>query len=60
MRPRTFSVLCMLTAMFLIIAWASQVFIDQYIRPKSAFAYLVVSTILTGILSLAINVDVPA
>jgi len=59
MRLQTFSVLYLLMALYLIIAVAAQVFIDQYVVPKSAFTYLVISTLLTGIVSLMIDIEVP-
>ena len=53
MRVRTFSILFLLMAIYMI-------FIDDYVRPRSKFSYLVIGTMLTGIASLMINLDIPS
>ena len=59
MRVRTFSILFVLMALFLVFAVAAEVFIDDYLQPHSMFTYLVASTFLTGLASLIIDIDVP-
>ena len=60
MRVRTFSVLFILMALYLVVTVAAEVFIDDYVKPQSMFTYLVLSTLLTGIASLTIDLDVPS
>lgn len=60
MRVRTFSILFLLMAIYMIITVAAEVFIDDYVRPRSKFSYLVIGTMLTGIASLMINLDIPS
>jgi hypothetical protein len=59
MRVRTISVLFIVTAIYFIMAVAAEVFIDDFIRPQSLFAYLLVSTLITGVAALAVDIDVP-
>jgi hypothetical protein len=59
MRVRTFSVLFLLMAIFYIMSVAAEVFIDDFVRPRSLFAYLVLGSLITGVASLAININVP-
>lgn len=59
MRVRTFSVLFLIMALYYIITVAAEVFIDDYIRPQGLFIYLLIGTLITGLASLAINIDVP-
>jgi len=60
MRIRTFSVLFLLMSLYLLYAVASEVFIDDYVKPHSMFAYLVLGTIITGMASLAVDIEIPA
>jgi hypothetical protein len=59
MQVRTFTVLFLLMAIFLIITVAAEVFVDDYVKPQSLFAYLVLGSLITGFASLAINIEVP-
>lgn len=59
MRVRTFSVLFILMAIYYIVAVTAEVFVDDFVKPRSLFAYLLVSTLITGIATLMINIDVP-
>jgi len=59
MRVRTFSVLFILMAIYYIMAVVTEVFVDDFIKPRSLFTYLLVSTLITGIAALMINIDVP-
>lgn len=59
MQVRTFSALCIVMAVLLIFAVAAEVFIDDYIEPRSMFAYLVLGTLITGTASLMVDIDVP-
>lgn len=60
MRIRTFSVLFLLMALLLIYSVSAEVFIDDYIKPRSMFAYLVLGTLITGAASLAVDLEVPS
>jgi hypothetical protein len=59
MRVRTVSVLLLVMALYFIITVAAQVFVDDYVKPRSLFTYLLISTIVTGVASLAINIEIP-
>lgn len=59
MRVRTFSVLFIVMAIYYIMTVAAEVFIDDFVKPQSLFTYLIISTLITGIAALAINIDVP-
>lgn len=59
MRVRTYTALFVTTAILLIIAVAAEVVIDDYVKPHTLFAYLVISTLLSGAASLALSVDIP-
>ena len=59
MRVRTFSVLFIIMAIYYIMSVAAEVFIDDFIKPHSFFTYLIISTLVTGIAGLTINIDVP-
>jgi hypothetical protein len=60
MRVRTFSVLFIVMAIYYITSVTSEVFVDDLIRPQSLFAYLLISTFLTGAAAMAINIDIPS
>jgi hypothetical protein len=60
MRVRTFTVLFLLMAIYLVITVAAEVFVDEYVKPHTMFAYLVISTALTGLASLTVDLDVPS
>lgn len=59
MRVRTFSVLFVVVAIYYIMALAAEVFVDDFVKPQSLFTYLLISTLITGIAALTINIDVP-
>ena len=59
MRVRTFSVLFVVVAIYYIMAVAAEVFVDDFVKPQSLFTYLLISTLVTGIAALTINIDVP-
>ena len=59
MRVRTISILFIIMAIYFIMTVASEVFIDDFVKPSSMFVYLLLSTFLTGIAALAINIDIP-
>ncbi len=59
MRIQTVSVLLLLIAIYYIISVAAEVFIDDYVKPRSMFAYLLVGTVLTSLAALAIDIDLP-
>jgi len=48
---RTATVICLILAIVFIISLASEVFIDDLVRPQSAFGYLLISSVFTGILA---------
>ncbi len=53
------STLLIVIALLFIIAIAVEVFIDDYVKPKTMFMYLLISTILTSIISYILDVDIP-
>lgn len=59
MRIHTISVLFLIMAIYFIAAVAAEVFIDDNVRPKSLFTYLLITVLLTGTAALAIDIDVP-
>jgi hypothetical protein len=59
MRVRTVSVLFIIMAMYMIFAVATEVFVDEFVKPQTFFSYLLLSTLITGIASLTINIDIP-
>lgn len=61
-RPRlqTLAVLLLLISLFFVVAVAAEVFIDDSIRPHSLFVYLLLSTAITGIATLGIDIPFPA
>lgn len=59
MRVQTCSALLLLTSLYLIIAFAMEVFIDDYIKPSSLFTYFIINTILSIIATTFITIDIP-
>lgn len=59
MRVSTLSALCLLMALYMVVSVATEVFVDDFLDPRSMFATMVASTLLAGALSLAIDVSVP-
>ena len=59
MRVVTFAVLFVLMAMYMITAVAGEVFVDENVRPSSLFVSLLVGTVVTGLATVGLNVDVP-
>lgn len=59
MRVRTFSVLFILMAIYYIMTVATEVFVDEFIKPQSLYSNLLISTLITGIAALAIDIDIP-
>jgi hypothetical protein len=59
MRVRTVSALFLVMALYYVLAVASEVFVDDFVKPRSLFSYLLVSTILSGIVALVVEIDVP-
>lgn len=60
MRIRTLSVLLLVVAIYYIMTVATEVFVDDFIRPQSLFSYLLISTLIATIAALAIDIDVPS
>lgn len=59
MRVLTFTVLLLMIAIYFILTVGAQVFIDDYVRPRSMFADLLAGTIITSLAALAVNIDIP-
>lgn len=59
MRVVTFAVLFILMAIYMISAVGGEVFIDENVRPSSLFISLLVGTVVTGLATMGLNVDVP-
>lgn len=59
MRVRTISVLLIIMSIYLIIAVATEVFVDDFIKPHSLFNYLLISTFISGATALAIGIEIP-
>jgi hypothetical protein len=59
MRIRTVSLLLILMAIYYIMTVATEVFIDELIKPKDLFTNLLIGTLLTGFAALAIDIDIP-
>jgi hypothetical protein len=59
MRVRTFAVLLIVMAIYFIMAVASEVFVDDFIKPQSLFTYLLISTLITSAAALTVNINVP-
>lgn len=55
----TVCALLMIIAIAMIITVTSQLFIDDYLKPRSTFGCLLVSVVLTTVFSLAVDVDIP-
>jgi hypothetical protein len=53
------TVLLVMTAIYLITAVATEVFVDDFIKPTSLFGYYVVSTLVASGAALAIDLDAP-
>ena len=60
MRIRSFSVFFVVLAIYFIIAVAAEVFVDDHIKPRSLFTYILASTVVTGIAALAVNINIPS
>jgi hypothetical protein len=50
MRAGTLGALFVVTALLLIVAAAGEIVIDDLVRPRSLFAYLLITTVTSGIL----------
>lgn len=59
MNVRATSVLLLVIAVYYIMAVATEIFIDDVIKPKTLFWYLLFSTIITTVAALAINIEIP-
>lgn len=59
MRLRSLSALLLVVAVCFVLAVAAEVFVDDFVRPRSLFAYLLASTLVTALAALAVNVEVP-
>jgi hypothetical protein len=60
MRIRSYTVLLIMMAIYLIIAAGTEIFITDYIKPRRLFTYFVLGTLLSGMASLMVNIDVPS
>lgn len=60
MQVRTFTVLWLLTAIYLIFSYAAQLFSERYIPARDKFVALLATTALTTVASLAVDMEVPS
>ena len=51
MRVQSLSSLFIVVAILFIMAVASEVFVDGFMKPSSLFGYLIVTTLITGVLA---------
>lgn len=54
------SVLLLLMGIYFVMSVATEVFVDEFIKPSTLFSSLLVGTILSGVASLAIDIDTPS
>lgn len=54
-----FSVLFILMAIYFIISVTAEVFVDDFVKPRSLFTYLLISSLITSIAALMVNIDIP-
>lgn len=59
MRVISFAVIFVLMAIYMIVAVAWQVFSDKAVRTHSVFIGLLIGTIVTGLATMGITIDVP-
>lgn len=59
MRVRTVTVLLIVMALYYIINLAAMVFVDDFVKPRSIFVYLLIGTLITGFATLSVTVDIP-
>jgi hypothetical protein len=59
MRVSTVTALFIVIAIYFIMAVAAEVFVDDFVKPGSLFLYLLVSTVVTSLAALTVNVDIP-
>lgn len=45
---------------YFVMSVATEVFVDEFIKPSTLFSSLLVGTILSGVASLAIDIDTPS
>ena len=57
MKVRTLSVLLIMIAIYFITAVAAEVFVDDFVRPHSLFAYLLASTLVASAITMTIGFD---
>ena len=60
MRLATVTALLIVLSLYLIIAVAGEVYIDDYLEPRSAFTALFLGTVLTGVAGFCVELDVPS
>lgn len=60
MRSRQYAFLLLVTALAFVLTVAAQVFLADIVRPRSQYATLLASSVLTGLASMAIGIEVPA
>jgi hypothetical protein len=51
MRVKSLSSLCLVMAILFVIAVASEIFIEDHMKPSSLFGYLIITTMFSGVLS---------
>jgi hypothetical protein len=60
MRLRTITAVLLLLSLYFVMAIAAEVYIDDFVKPRSLYASLLLSTFLTSTIALFITIEVPA
>ncbi len=60
LRLQSFAVLFLLMALFFIMTVAAEIWEDDFVKPHTLFMYLLISTLVTGLASLAVDIPLPS
>lgn len=60
LRLRTITAILLLLALYFVMAVATEVYLDEFVRPHSLFSSLLLSTFITSIAALFITIEVPS
>ncbi len=60
LRLQSFAVLFLLMALFFIMTVAAEIWEDDFVKPHTLFMYLLISTLVTGLASLAVDIPMPS
>ena len=59
MNVKTISVLLLLISIYYIISVGTEFFLDDYIHPSSMFSFLLISSTISSIACLIVDLDIP-